>query len=164
MLALRTGRKLRKAAVAATVYCRPSNPVRKMKVQLALGMTIGLGALGVYVLHAQVKPPIYYIAEVDVIDLDGYMKEFVPKAATTAEAYSGRTLAAGQKVTAIEGTQPKNRVVLMRWTAWSSFEPGGIPHSIRKIARSLINMQLRCGRLPLRACPKSKAARLSIFG
>ena len=86
-----------------------------MKVQLALGMTIGLGTLGVYVLHAQVKPPIYYIAEVDVIDLDGYMKEFVPTAATTAEAYSGRTLAAGQKVTAIEGTQPKNRVVLMRW-------------------------------------------------
>jgi uncharacterized protein (DUF1330 family) len=88
-----------------------------MKLQLALGMAIGLalGAVASQALHAQAKPPIYYIAEVDVTDLDGYMKEFAPKAATSAEAHGGRTLAAGQKVTAIEGTPPKNRVVVMRW-------------------------------------------------
>jgi uncharacterized protein (DUF1330 family) len=47
--------------------------------------------------------------------VDGYVKDFVPKAATTAERYGGHTLAAGQKVTAIEGTPPKTRVVVMRW-------------------------------------------------
>jgi uncharacterized protein (DUF1330 family) len=88
-----------------------------MKVQLALGMAIGLalGATAVHALHAQARPPIYYVAEVDVTDPDGYIKEFVPKAATSVEAYGGRTLAAGNKVAAIEGTPPKNRVVVMRW-------------------------------------------------
>ena len=88
-----------------------------MKARIALGMAMSfaLGAFAFQALHAQAKPPIYYIAEVDVTDLDGYVKEFVPKAATSAEAYGGRTLAASQKVTAIEGTRPKNRVVVMRW-------------------------------------------------
>ncbi len=86
-----------------------------MKVQLTLGLAFGFGIGALHVLHAQTKPSVYYIAEVDVTDLDGYVKEFVPKAATTAEAYGGHTLAAGQKVTVIEGTPPKNRVVVMRW-------------------------------------------------
>jgi uncharacterized protein (DUF1330 family) len=88
-----------------------------MQVRLALGLAIsfGIGALALPALHAQTKPSVYYIAEVDVTDLDGYVKEFVPKAATTAETYGGHTLAAGQKVTAIEGMPPKNRVVVMRW-------------------------------------------------
>ena len=73
-----------------------------MKARIALGMAMSfaLGALAVQALHAQGKPPIYYIAEVDVTDLEGYVKEFAPKAAASAEAYGGRTLAASQKVTA----------------------------------------------------------------
>ena len=83
-----------------------------MKIQFALGMAIGLalGATAVHALHAQTRPPTYYVAEVDVTDPEAYIKEFVPKAATSAEAYGGRTLAAGSKVTAVEGTPPKNRV------------------------------------------------------
>ena len=59
-----------------------------MKARIALGMAMSfaLGALAVQALHAQVKPPVYYIAEVDVTDLEGYVKEFAPKAATSAEA------------------------------------------------------------------------------
>ena len=79
------------------------------------GNGLALGATAVHALQGQTRPPIYYVAEVDVTDLDGYIKEFVPKAATSAEAQGGRTLAAGQKVTAIEGTPPRNRVVVMRW-------------------------------------------------
>ena len=88
-----------------------------MKVQFTLGMAIGLalGATAVHALHAQARPPVYYVAEVDVTDPEQYIKEFVPKAATSADAYGGRTLAAGSKVTAIEGRPPKNRVVIMRW-------------------------------------------------
>ena len=54
-----------------------------MKVQLTLGLAFGFGIGALHVLQAQTKPSVYYIAEVDVTDLDGYVKEFVPKAATT---------------------------------------------------------------------------------
>jgi hypothetical protein len=70
----------------------------RMKGQLGIGLAIGLQIGALHILHAQIRPPIYYVAEVDVTDLDGYTKEFVPKAATTAEVYGGHTLAAGQKV------------------------------------------------------------------
>jgi uncharacterized protein (DUF1330 family) len=80
-----------------------------------MAMSFALGGFAVQALHAQARPHIYYIAEVDVTDLDGYVKEFVPKAATSSETYGGRALAAGQNVTAIEGTPPKGRVVVMRW-------------------------------------------------
>jgi hypothetical protein len=33
-------------------------------------------------------------AEVEATDLEGYVKEFVPKAAASAKAYGGQTLAA----------------------------------------------------------------------
>ena len=50
-----------------------------MKVQIALGLAIGFGIGALHDLHAQTKPSLYYIAEGDVTDLDGYVKEFVPK-------------------------------------------------------------------------------------
>jgi uncharacterized protein (DUF1330 family) len=83
----------------------------------ALAMLVGFafGAVAVQGLHAQAKPPVYYVAEVEVTDLDGYMKEFAPKAAASSKAYGGRTLAAGEKITAIEGAPPKRRVVIVLW-------------------------------------------------
>jgi Domain of unknown function (DUF1330) len=63
-----------------------------------MAMSFALGALAVQALHAQAKPPVYCIAEVDVTDLEGYLKEFAPKAAAFSEAYGGRTLAAGAHV------------------------------------------------------------------
>lgn len=82
----------------------------------ALAVIVGfaLGAVAVQV-NAQAKPPVYYIAEVDVTDVDGYMKEYAPKAAASAKAIGGRTLAAGQEVAAIEGVAPKRRVVIVLW-------------------------------------------------
>jgi Domain of unknown function (DUF1330) len=68
----------------------------RMHYTMALAMLagLGLGAIAVQGLHAQTKPPIYYVAEVDVTDLDGYMKEYAPKAAASSKAFGGRTLAA----------------------------------------------------------------------
>ena len=91
------------------------------QIALALAASFGLGAMAVQVLHAQGRPPVYYIAEVEVTDLDGYMKEFAPKAAASSEAYGGHTLAAGQKITAIEGEPPEGRVVVMRWDSLEQF-------------------------------------------
>ena len=39
-------------------------------VTLAMLAGVALGAIAVQTLHAQTKPPVYYVAEVDVTDLD----------------------------------------------------------------------------------------------
>jgi uncharacterized protein (DUF1330 family) len=79
----------------------------------------GLGAIAVQGLQANEKPPVYLVAEIDVTDLDAYAKEYAPKVQASLEAHGGRTLAAGQEVTVIEGTPPKQRVVI---TVWESLE------------------------------------------
>ncbi len=84
-------------------------------VALAVVVGFGLGAVAVQGLHAQAKPPVYYIAEIDVKNLDAYTKEYAPKAQELIKASGGRILAAGQKVTAIEGAPPKPRVVVQVW-------------------------------------------------
>jgi uncharacterized protein (DUF1330 family) len=82
---------------------------------LAMIAGFGLGAATVHALHAQTNPPLYQVTEIDVTDLDGYLKEYAPKAQASANAYGGRILAAGQEVAAIEGAPPKRRVVLAQW-------------------------------------------------
>ncbi len=84
-------------------------------VTLAVVVGFALGAVAVQGLHAQAKPPIYYIAEIDVTNLDAYTKEYAPKAQALIKASGGRLLAAGQKVTSIEGAPPKPRVAVQVW-------------------------------------------------
>jgi len=84
-------------------------------VTLAVVVGFALGAVAVQGLHAQAKPPVYYIAEIDVTNLDAYTKEYAPKAQALIKVSGGRILAAGQKVTAIEGAPPKPRVVVQVW-------------------------------------------------
>jgi uncharacterized protein (DUF1330 family) len=66
-------------------------------------------------LHAQAKPPVYLITEMDVTNIDAYTKEYAPKAQALIKANGGRLLAAGQKVTALEGDPPKARVAVSAW-------------------------------------------------
>jgi uncharacterized protein (DUF1330 family) len=84
-------------------------------VGLAMLAGFGFGAIAVQGLHAQAKPPVYYIAEIDVTNLDAYTKEYVPKAQALIKASGGRLLAAGQNVTSIEGAPPKPRVAVQVW-------------------------------------------------
>jgi uncharacterized protein (DUF1330 family) len=94
-----------------------------MNRYLTLGMAMlsgaALGAAAVQGLHAQAKPPVYQITEIDVSNLDAYMKEYAPKAQALIKANGGRALAAGQSVTALEGEPPKRRVAV---TAWDTIE------------------------------------------
>lgn len=91
-------------------------------VVLAVAVGFGLGAITVQTLHAQAKPPIYYIAEIDVTNLDAYTKEYVPKAQAHIKASGGRLLAAGQKVTSIEGAPPKPRVAVQVWDSMEKIQ------------------------------------------
>jgi uncharacterized protein (DUF1330 family) len=76
---------------------------------------VGLGVVAVQTLQAQATPPIYQITEIDVTNVDAYVKEFAPKAQAAIKAAGGRFLAAGMKVTSIEGDPPKPRVALIAW-------------------------------------------------
>jgi uncharacterized protein (DUF1330 family) len=84
-------------------------------VTLAMLAGFGLGAVAVQGLHAQAKPPVYYISEIEPTNLDAYTKEYAPKVQAVIKAAGGRFLAAGQKVTAIEGEPPKPRVAVIVW-------------------------------------------------
>ena len=92
---------------------------RYITVGLAAISGAMLGAAAVQTLHAQAKPPIYQITEIDVSNLDAYLKEYAPKAQAIIRANGGRNLAAGQNVTRVEGDAPKQRVAL---TVWDSIE------------------------------------------
>jgi uncharacterized protein (DUF1330 family) len=84
-------------------------------VGLSMLAGVGLGVVAVQTLQAQATPPIYQITEIDVTNVDAYVKEFAPKAKAAIKAAGGRFLAAGMKVTSIEGDPPKPRVALIAW-------------------------------------------------
>jgi uncharacterized protein (DUF1330 family) len=94
----------------------------KYTLTLAAIAGFGLGAAAIESLHAQAKPPVYYIAEIDVTNLDAYRKEYAPKAQALIKKHGGRFLAAGEKVTAIEGAPPKTRVALQVWDSMEKIQ------------------------------------------
>jgi uncharacterized protein (DUF1330 family) len=86
------------------------------RYKTALAVVIGatLGAAAVEGLHAQAKPPVYTVTEIDVNNVDGYMKEYVPVVQPLIKKGGGTLLAASLKVTAMLGAAPK-RVAINRW-------------------------------------------------
>jgi uncharacterized protein (DUF1330 family) len=91
----------------------------RIEYMMTLAMLAGaaVGALAAQELHAQVKPPVYFVGEIDVTNPDGYAKEYLPKARALIKAHGGRLLAAGgaagsgAKVVAIDGEAPKRVVI-----------------------------------------------------
>ena len=95
----------------------------KSNYKLALTLLAGaaVGAAAIHGLHAQAKPPVYLITEIDVTNPEAYGKEFAPLAQATIKAAGakfliiGGTGGAGAKpVTAVVGTPPK-RVTIQVW-------------------------------------------------
>ncbi|HEX9209235.1 MAG TPA: DUF1330 domain-containing protein [Bradyrhizobium sp.] len=84
-------------------------------VALAIITGFGLGAVTVKSLHAQAKPPVYYIVEIDVTNPTAYAKDYVPRASAGTKSSGGRALVQGGKVTVLEGQPPKGRVVVQVW-------------------------------------------------
>jgi uncharacterized protein (DUF1330 family) len=84
-------------------------------VAFAMLVGIGIGAVAVQGLHAQAKPPVYYVAEIDTANLDGYMKDYAPLAQKSIREAGGRIVAAGA-AKSVEGDPPKAaRVVVQVW-------------------------------------------------
>jgi uncharacterized protein (DUF1330 family) len=72
-------------------------------------------------LHAQCKPPVYYVGENDVTDPDGYAKEYIPRARELIIAGGGRYVAAG-KATSLEGEPPKSRIVVLAFDSMEKIQ------------------------------------------
>ena len=85
----------------------------RTSIALAIIAGFGLGAISIHTLHAQAKPPVYTIAEIDVANNDAYMKEYAPKAQALIKAKGGKLLAAGNGMV-FEGA-PAKRVAIQQW-------------------------------------------------
>ena len=94
------------------------------KIAVAVTAGVAIGALAVQGLHAQAKPPVYFVAEIEVTNPDAYAKEYAPRAQAIIKAAGGRFLAIGGSaaatgtVTALDGDAPKRAVVQV----WDSME------------------------------------------
>src|SRR5581483_4527402 len=71
-----------------------------MRIVLAIGAAmlsgLALGALTVQKLGAQTKPPVYFVVENEISDVQGYLKEYAPRAREMIKAKGGRYIAAGE--------------------------------------------------------------------
>ena len=90
-------------------------------VVLAAIIAFGFGAISTGVLHAQAKPHVFVVAEIDMKNADAYMKDYAPKAQALIKASGGRILAAGKAVS-IEGAPPKSRVVVQEWDSMEKYQ------------------------------------------
>src|SRR5580692_1697392 len=87
----------------------------KIHYTVALAMFAGLGAVAVQGLHAQAKPPVYQVTEIEILNPEAYSKDYVPKARAAIQAAGGKFLAVGGKTTALDGEPPKSRIVIQQW-------------------------------------------------
>jgi hypothetical protein len=112
---------------------------------------IGTGAAVVHGLHAQAKPPVYYISEIEVTNLDAYMNEYVPKT-QAKQPVAGLLLPASQLQSKEIRLHPAS---LCRFGgAWKNFRRGGIRMPAKKLDPSAKNMRSSAAS-PLRGSRKS---------
>jgi uncharacterized protein (DUF1330 family) len=90
-------------------------------VALAMFAGLGLGAVAVKGLHAQAKPPVYSVVEIEIADQAAY-STYVPKAQAAIKAAGGKILVAGGAITAVDGDPPKSRVVIQQWDSLEKFQ------------------------------------------
>ena len=84
----------------------------KTRYTVALSLIAGaaLGGAAIQGLHAQAKPPAYVITHTEITDQAAF-SEFSSKVPATMQAFGGKFLVRGGKVTALEGDAPKRVIV-----------------------------------------------------
>ncbi|HEX3162505.1 MAG TPA: DUF1330 domain-containing protein [Pseudolabrys sp.] len=85
----------------------------KTRYTVALSMLAGalLGATAIQGLHAQAKPRAFVVAEVDVTNQEGFIKEYVPLAVKALTESGSKPVVRGGKTATIEGAPPKRVVI-----------------------------------------------------
>src|SRR5260221_11733267 len=84
------------------------------KLAVAVVSAFALGGAVVEGLHAQAKakPAVYAVTEIEVKNMDAYMKEYAPKAQALIKKSGGRLVAASSSPKSIEGKAPAPRVAI----------------------------------------------------
>lgn len=86
----------------------------EIRYTVALSMLAGaaLGAAAIEGLHAQAKPPVYTVSEIQITNLDAYLKEFAPVAQASIKSAGGTFIAGGPS---LEGAPPATRITIQKW-------------------------------------------------
>lgn len=97
----------------------------RTSIALAIVAGFGLGGVTVHTLHAQAKPPAFTVVEIDVSNVEGYTKEYVPIAQKLLREKGAKLLVGSNNVLALEGA-PAKRLAVHQWEsiekakAWQS--------------------------------------------
>ena len=70
---------------------------QRITTGLALLAGAALGAAGVQSIHAQAKPPVYYIAEIDITNPEAYAAEYGPKVQAIVKAHGDVSWRSGDR-------------------------------------------------------------------
>ncbi|MCX7360710.1 MAG: DUF1330 domain-containing protein [Alphaproteobacteria bacterium] len=87
----------------------------KTRFTVALSVVAGivLGAAAVQTLHAQAKPPVYVVGEIDVREPEPYFKGYVPGASKAVVDGGGKYVVRGGKSVSFYGEPPKLIAVMV---------------------------------------------------
>ena len=86
----------------------------KIAAAIACGLLVGGGA--VQLLHAQSRPPVYVVAEIDVRDRKGYEENYLKATQNDISVHGGKYLAGGyDKTESLVGDPRPNRVVILQF-------------------------------------------------
>jgi uncharacterized protein (DUF1330 family) len=65
--------------------------------------------------QTKAKAPVYVITEIDVTNVDAFVKECSSKAQALIDKSGGKRLAASQNVMSFEGQPPAKRIAIQLW-------------------------------------------------
>ena len=84
------------------------------RVAIVLVAGAAIGGAAIQGLHAQAKPPVYVVVDInEITDADGYkVLSQRPSASTETAKLGGRYISRGGKITPLDGTAPKRVVII----------------------------------------------------
>lgn len=91
-----------------------------MKARYAV-LLAGLAGVGIGVgltqtLHAQAKPPGYWVASIDISDEAAYTKEAAPMLGKAIREQGGKYIVRGGRTAVLEGMPPSKRFVIIQFS------------------------------------------------
>jgi uncharacterized protein (DUF1330 family) len=87
----------------------------KCKVALAMIGSFAFGAVAAESPNAQVRPPAFVVAEINVKDREKFETQFLPPAIKAVEAAGGSYVIRGGRTVSLQGLPPQSRIVVIKF-------------------------------------------------